>query len=235
MDKKRPLFFKFQHPTFGTKHSRRTLSYQQRSIYYWFYQHLRRNKDYLDCCANNGNGKLADLYKDFGDVRVDDFKQFWAANASLFAEQQKSIITDINTKDEFVNDGRKVIALSFDDSKKELRKAFNRWLKRHHTTKRGRKPLALNTSTAKYPIHKHFDLNAIQIALDCYDKHKENEDNGKPLKQWQLAETFNFRKFNKDIETLNFHRNVITALFKRYRVRAEKRINAVANGIFPIV
>jgi hypothetical protein len=66
-----------QHPTFGTKNNPRSLSYQQQSPYYWWWAYLRRNADYLACCEKSGKGKFAKLYKDFGDVREDNFKKWW--------------------------------------------------------------------------------------------------------------------------------------------------------------
>ncbi len=69
------VHFSAQHPTFGTKHKPKSLTYQQRSPYYWWWAFLRLNEDYVKCCELGGKGKLANLYKDFGDVRSDDFKE----------------------------------------------------------------------------------------------------------------------------------------------------------------
>jgi hypothetical protein len=35
---------------------------------------LRRNQHYLEISANDGYDKLEAIYKEFGDVRSDDFK-----------------------------------------------------------------------------------------------------------------------------------------------------------------
>jgi hypothetical protein len=68
--------FPYQHPTFGTDKRPKPESAWQKSIYYWWWAYLKRNMEYLECCENNGEGKLANLYADFGDVRGDDFKEW---------------------------------------------------------------------------------------------------------------------------------------------------------------
>ena len=82
-------FFLAPYPTFGTAKSRKSEAFQKRSPYYWWWAYLKRNHDYLDCCASGGKGRLADLYKDFGDVRDYDFKAWWSQGSRairLFAE-----------------------------------------------------------------------------------------------------------------------------------------------------
>ena len=38
---------------------------------------MRLSERYKDCCESGGKGELADLYTYFGDVRGDDFMQWW--------------------------------------------------------------------------------------------------------------------------------------------------------------
>ena len=101
--------FAAQHPTFGTKHNRKSLGYQQRSPYYWWWAYLRRNEDYLQCCANGGGGKLAALYADFGDVRSEDFHKWWTEDsrgARLFAEAQLRTVFELSNASEWQSDWR---------------------------------------------------------------------------------------------------------------------------------
>jgi len=49
----------------------------KKSPYYWWWRYLRCNDDYLAECQSRGGGPLAALYEDFGDVRSDDFRQWW--------------------------------------------------------------------------------------------------------------------------------------------------------------
>src|SRR5262249_16591704 len=77
--------FPYQSPTFGTKKHPKS---GKDSVYYWWWEYLRRNPQYRKTCESGGLGPLADLYKDFGDVRNDNFKAWWKENdrgAMLFA------------------------------------------------------------------------------------------------------------------------------------------------------
>ena len=56
------------YPRIGTKNKRASVKDLEKSPYYWFWAYMRRNKEYIKCCDNNGAGKLAKLYKDFGDI-----------------------------------------------------------------------------------------------------------------------------------------------------------------------
>lgn len=58
----------------------------ERSVYFYWWAFLRENEDYLLTCANDGHGPCAEIYKDFGDVRDDDFWQWWQSHSLLFAE-----------------------------------------------------------------------------------------------------------------------------------------------------
>ena len=81
-------------PRFGRANNRLQLGYQQRSPYFWYWQYLRRNADYIACCKKGGKGKLAALYADFGDIREDNFHKWWTENqrgATLFAEQPLTV------------------------------------------------------------------------------------------------------------------------------------------------
>ena len=61
------------------------------SIYYWWWAFLKRNPDYQRTCANSGNGMLAGLYQDFGDVFERDFLTWWSCHQGLFAEKTSLI------------------------------------------------------------------------------------------------------------------------------------------------
>lgn len=62
-------------------------------VYYFWWAFLRENAEYMECCANSGTGALADLYKDFGDVRGDNFMRWWRSGArELFCEPPKGEI-----------------------------------------------------------------------------------------------------------------------------------------------
>lgn len=57
---------------------------------YWWFMTLQASEDYLQCCRNLGKGRLANLYKDFGDVDKKSFAQWWTSHGrKIFAERKK--------------------------------------------------------------------------------------------------------------------------------------------------
>lgn len=60
------------------------------SVYYWWWQYLKRNQEYIQTCNDGGRGPCSALYSDFGDVRGDHFATWWRAKGKyLFAEPDK--------------------------------------------------------------------------------------------------------------------------------------------------
>ena len=47
----------------------------QRTVFYFWWEFLRRHEGYKDCCERGGSGKYRKLYQDFGDVH--EFDVFW--------------------------------------------------------------------------------------------------------------------------------------------------------------
>ena len=57
---------------------------------YWWFLTLQASDEYLLCCRSQGKGKLANLYKDFGDIDKKSFAQWWANQGrKIFAERKK--------------------------------------------------------------------------------------------------------------------------------------------------
>ena len=59
----------------------------QCSVYYFWWRYLREQRSlYAVLPSSGGRGKFAKLYRDFGDVRGDDFWAWWKAHQHLFSE-----------------------------------------------------------------------------------------------------------------------------------------------------
>lgn len=166
--------FKHPHPTFGRRLNPKDEKAWQKSVYFWWWQCLRRNDAYLKTCAKNGAGKLAALYRDFGDVREDDFKAWWGGNrgAELFAEPvTPNFIKELRTADEWdpnwTSQNVIVIAIPLKFPKRNLQKALNQLIRSRHTGKRGRPYQAI--SEARYQVKGNFNLPAIERAVEVYD------------------------------------------------------------------
>jgi len=99
--------FPYQHPTFGTAKNPKTSSHWKVSVYYWWYEYLKRNDDYRKTCAGNGKGKCAKVFEHFGDVTKQEFKEWWSdgdRGARLFAEPPTPTIRVVSPED--VEEGR---------------------------------------------------------------------------------------------------------------------------------
>jgi len=242
-----PRRFLAQHPTFGTKNKPRTLSYQQQSPYYWWWAYLRRNKDYLACCEKGGKGKFAKLYKDFGDVREDNFKKWWTEGergGALFAETTSVMkLTLLDSKEQWdeswTQDEVLIIAVPLTSSKRYLQSRFARILKERHTAKRGRTKKLLEKSNAAYPLERNYTIENLRKTLQVYDLYIEHKDQKPKVPLWKLGEQLRLvpSAMTTDKMTVNerqVFRNVMGASVKRYITNAEKIIANSALGRFPL-
>ncbi len=212
---------------------------------------MRRNQDYLDCCVNEGKGRLADLYKDFGDVRDKEFRVWWQEDrrgSRLFGEQQLEVkfhemdsATDWHP--EWTKDKVMVVAFPLAVGKRRLMGDIRKLLDKRHTGKQGRPALAKVESTAKYKLSRNYTTANLETALDVYDKWVEN--NAKPkdeqIKQWEIGVELKLNKLAiKDAysglkQDRAVGRNLLGALVKRYLTQAQKTIKSLEEGVFPVV
>ena len=237
------------HPLIGTKHNRKPIQYQQRSPYYWWWAYLRRNDDYLKCCARGGTGKLARLYKDFGDVRDDDFAAWWGGSVQrgsyLFAEQLSTDLM-VEVKDwahfsEIKEAGNFVLlAFNLDIGRRKLQKKLADFLEKHHTGRRGRVALGRVKSTARYPLYRNYSQHNLRVMLETYDAWYVNQQLPKSerLTLWEIGESIKLvpsamtRKSDTQAERTN-KRNVMTMAVSRYVRQAKRIIANTAKGQFP--
>ena len=238
--------FAADYPTFGTKNNRSAPSYQQKSPYYWWWAYLRCNNDYLNCCEGNGTGRLADLYKDFGDVR-DDFYTWWTVNERgprLFGEHYVMSVKELKDKSEWSDDWNAndvlVIAFPLTSNKRYLQSTFAKILKRVHTSKRGRTKNSWIKSNAKYKINRNFTIDSLRIAYLVYCEYCENLKRNKSdkLTLWEMGEKLRLvptaMPTKGDTHEDNvIKRNRMAVSVNRYIQQAKKIIDGTAVGIFP--
>lgn len=238
------------HPLLGTKHKRAALHLQQRSPYYWWWSYLRRNEDYLACCERGGKGKLSKLYKDFGDVRSDDFGAWWGGSLQrgvlLFAETQADIklrrlINMQEWQDEWSSDSQvAVFAVNMNIGRRLLQQMFATELAKHHKGKRGRVAFASVNSSARYPLHRNFSQHNLRTMLETYDAWLANQGLPKedrvPL--WAIGDSIKLvadsvsKKSDTPAERTAKH-NVMSVAVSRYVKNAKAIIANTARGQFP--
>lgn len=244
-------FFLAPYPTFGTAKNRKSEAFQKRSPYYWWWAYLKRNQDYLDCCANGGTGRLADLYKDFGDVRDKEFRVWWQEDrrgARLFGEQQLEVkFQELNSaadwRPDWTKDKVMVVAFPLVVGKRRLMGDIRRLLDQRHTGKQGRPALAKAESTAKYKLSRNYTTANLETALDIYDLWFANaaKPKAQQIKQWELGAQLKINKaavrdaYSNLKQDRAVGRNVLGALVKRYLTQAQATIRSVERGEFPVL
>ena len=243
------VHFSAPHPLFGRTNTRLSVSYQQRSPYYWWWAYLRRNADYLSCCEKSGKGKLAPLYEDFGDVREDNFHKWWTADmrgAKLFGEQPLSIkfmeVTSIDQwQPTWTSDKVMVVAFPLAKSKSKLMGHIKWLLDKRHQGRQGRPALAELESTAKYRLSRNYTIANLQTSLDVYDLWitSQTSPSAEKLTLWQIGVALNLSravslKTNSRIALDRVNaRNHLAVLVKRYLNDAQRNIESVSSGVFP--
>jgi len=241
-------------PRFGRVNNRLSVGHQQRSPYYWWWQYLRRNADYTACCEKGGEGELAELYADFGDVRNDNFHKWWTEGdrgVDLFAEQPLSVkFGELDTAADWQPHWDKaavmVVAVPLSMSKRALKGAFAKLLESRHTgNKSGRPSMAkLKTvSTARYQLEHNYTISGLLTALAVYDLWIDNKRKPKAeqLKLWEIGKALNVNakaikraESNLPYERLD-GRNVLGATVSRYVKQARAMIENTAVGKFPLM
>lgn len=241
--------FLAEHPLIGTKHKPAALPAMERSPYYWWWQYLRRNRDYLACCEAGGKGRLAKLHADFGDVRSDDFRAWWGGSQQkgelLFAEQPAPLhVEKLNSKADWLDtwdaNDVLVVAVNLRHGRRHTQRRFAKLLEKEHKGRRGRISLAKAASTAKYPLYRNFSVHNLKVMLRAYDVWAENQALPRNQRKtlWQLGEAARVqpaaitRASDTKYERTE-KRNVMSVTMSRYIINAKRIIANTAKGQFP--
>ena len=180
------LKFAYNHPTFGRTRAEKSQERYKNSVYYLWWEFLRRSDDYKKCCAFASMGIMKNIYQDFGDVFSTDFKTWWQTNergAYLFAEQLPPKFQLINSlPNEVTLNQVMLLQVPMALPKRLLMSEFQKILNAHHAGKRGRRNNV--SSTARYPVTGHIDTDALQKCLRVYDMKIANPN--MPL--WQITQ-----------------------------------------------
>jgi len=233
-----PRHFQYKHPTFGAKGNLKSKSAWEGTVYYWWWEYLRRNIDYLKCCESGGKGKLANLYKDFGDVRGDSFKNWWTRDGrgvNLFAEPQAEYSIRVMEKGQSAIDPTEAFTISIPLylPKKLILRRFKELLDERHKGKRGHQ--LAKRSKARYQVKGQPNIPAIKQALEVYDFKKANPK----MKLWEIGNAIPKLQMGNKIKAgdteseIADKKNVLAATVSRYLRRAEESIQKTTLGKFP--
>ena len=234
--------FPYKHPTFGTKNKRKPEIAWKKTVYYWWWAYLKRNTEYLECCENNGEGKLASLYADFGDVRGDDFRDWWTKDSRgfrLFAEPRTEDTIRLLEDGEEARDGVEMMTVSVPLylPKRFLTKRFSELLSKKHTGKRGKQ--YAKKSNATYRFQGQPNIPALEQGLMVYDAIKEAEALGIKKAYWEIAMDLKILTSDNRIRSTDpkaiqtAKKNIATAIVGRYKKRVDASIKLTSQGFFP--
>ena len=228
--------FPYQYPTFGTDKTPKPKSAWECSVYYWWWEYLKRSKDYLECCQNGGKGKCAKVYKDFGDIRTKTFKRWWLdgnRGAELFAELPVEETVRVLKEGEKALNDDEYLTISFPKNFpiKMLEKRFKELLEQNR--KRGRGKTLARESNAKYRFNGQPNIEGLRTALRVYDFAQENPH----LKLWEIGNELprflSAYKTNPNDPDFSGNKNILGATVKRHLTKVERRLKSVALGQFP--
>ena len=171
-------FFIYAPPLFTQRKSKRPLPNApfrnaerwQTSIYYFWWEYLRRSSVYKTTCEKGGKGKLAKLYSDFGDVfnekgtEKDTFWSWWKTHAHLFWEPAARQVAEIKDVVD-VEETDLVVRLALEVRTAHIIRQIRRLLR----DKEAEVKQARAKSRAKYPVHAKVNLSALYKHLHVYD------------------------------------------------------------------
>lgn len=230
--------FAYAHPRFGRTAKQKESESFKNSVYFYWWEFLRRSEKYEKCCKKGGKGPLAPLYNDFGNVFETDFKSWWSQDdrgARLFAESPDSSLPfGLVTEPTQSTDDVLIIRVPLALPKRFLQTEFYSLLSKHHKGRRGRRTNA--SSTAMYPVVGHVDIFSIDRCLRVYDLRTSSPK--MPL--WEIGNTLkviNHESLIRDADTkaeLVSKKNILATVTDRYYRRAKRLIEAVEQGKFPI-
>ena len=141
----------------------------ERSVFYYWWAFLRENDAYLQTCESRGVGPCAKLYRDFGDVRNDDFWKWWREHSHLFAEPPQRQITVVKDMGAFEQQPKTLVLEIPLEGKLSYRiTQVRRELAKHMSDTRHRKPI----SQAKYQVHSKPVIKALAAYLKTWQLRK---------------------------------------------------------------
>jgi hypothetical protein len=146
------------------------------SVYYFWWEYLRRHEGYRQCCEQGGKGEYAALYADFGDVHAhDDFWRWWSkeGHSELFCEPTARQIYVLDEKGRFdptVSHDTLILSVPLEVRTAYLVKGFRSVLKQQDARARA----ARSVSRARYPVATKPVLTSLYQHLIVWDARKEN-------------------------------------------------------------
>lgn len=208
---------------------------RQSSVYYYWWLFLRENADYIATCENGGVGPCTEIYRDFGDVRDNNFRNWWEdRGCELFCEldemPQQPIVRAIyqGNLEQGETDPRRendiLIAVhrhaNLNAAMAEIRELLEMRLMPNPDQP---------ASTALYPV---FTKPVLHSLHHCYEAHRLRRENPKmPLHEFGLLCGAYTQRGPVDTTT----QKASASAAHRILGQAKLLIEYVGQGVFPVM
>ena len=198
------------------------------SVYYYWWAFLRLNSDYMQTCEAGGTGQCAELYADFGDVRSDNFLQWWIdTGRDLFAEPADDLIAVVTDADQLNSDKNHVVLSipvtgDMDRTLAELRKLLQPIYQKNRTNQ-------TRKSLAKYQPHTKPVLSSLHNQLTLWQAYLANPKATNP----ELAQIAKSGALTEERNKEDKYDHATGSSVSRTLALAEKIIANVGLGRFP--
>lgn len=178
--RKNSRFFVYAPPLLGARKSRRKPPQPadpkserwKWSVFYYWWEYLRRHDGYRETCEAGGVGKFAKLYADFGDVHAGDFWSWWKTHSHLFAEpeaREAEVFEPFSMQDQATDDFI-YIRIPRENSLKLTLKQISR-IVRPKLVKQARKKVV---TQARYKVATKPLLASLDMHLKVWDARRDN-------------------------------------------------------------
>jgi hypothetical protein len=148
--------------------------FYMRSGYYYWWAFLRENDEYMACCVREGTGEHAELYKDFGDIREDDFFKWWRKTGrELFCERDgEKIEVLLSASDAIDKKDHVLMSIPIQKDMDHLVAEFKQLIKPLYKAKRKNDTI----STARCPVTSRPVTSSLYTRLKVYQAHKADTE-----------------------------------------------------------
>ncbi len=180
--RKNSRFFVYAPPLLGARKSRRKPPQPadqkserwKWSVFYYWWEYLRRHEGYRETCEAGGVGQFAKLYADFGDVHSGDFWSWWKTHSHLFAEPEAREAEQVKPSDipDLEQSEDIYIRIPRENSLKLTLKQVARIVK-PKLVKRDRKKIV---TQARYKVATKPLLPSLDMHLRVWDARRDNPD-----------------------------------------------------------
>ena len=197
-----------------------------RSVYYFWWAFLRENKDYIECCEQTGAGPMANIYRDFGDVRSDSFMAWWRRGGrNLFCEPtQEQIISYLNPPVEHDNERRILLSIPITGDIERTFAELRQLLKPIYQEAR---ISASGNSRARYQVHSKPVLTSLHQHLLVLQAVKNNPD----ASHYEIAGITGVASVS--VKDDYDYKRTVSASVRRFIRQAKALVHNVGEGRFP--